>query len=367
MGNTFKLKMKVFQNGEEVVAYGKVNSRTLVVYHQKVFDVTDFLEHHPGGGDVILPYANQNISSVFHDPDSHSHSSNAAKMLAKHQIGVLSTGETTPDRDTKESDGVSTSDNEYPRISESKIQYQDFSLDLRKGVVWQLVHLTVPRYLEVVHNPVYVPNLRLFDGFMEAFSRTKWWVIPLVWVPTIIGFVIYGLQGNAPITAIERYLRPSSPQFSVLAVLLCLLVGLFFWTKLEYVKHRYLFHMDEKIPGSLGIFIHFILHGIHHFVPLDRDRLVFPPAAAIPFATLYHYFFSLFFPFTIKWLVTAGFLAGYILYDLIHYYLHHGVPTPDSYFGDLKTYHLKHHYKNPRRGFGVSNKLWDYVYGTVLE
>jgi len=37
-----------------------------------------------------------------------------------------------------------------------------------------------------------------------------------------------------------------------------------------------------------------------------------------------------------------------------------------SYFRGLKDYHILHHYKNPKLGYGVSNKLWDYVFGTVL-
>lgn len=41
--------------------------------------------------------------------------------------------------------------------------------------------------------------------------------------------------------------------------------------------------------------------------------------------------------------VLAGVAFGYVIYDLIHYYLHHGTPATD-YFKDLKNYHVKHHY-----------------------
>jgi len=56
---------------------------------------------------------------------------------------------------------------------------------------------------------------------------------------------------------------------------------------------------------------------------------------------------------------------GYVMYDLTHFYIHHSKPY-FSYFGKLKEYHVMHHYKNPHLGYGVSNKLWDYVWGTVL-
>ncbi len=37
-----------------------------------------------------------------------------------------------------------------------------------------------------------------------------------------------------------------------------------------------------------------------------------------------------------------------------------------SYVRDMKKYHLAHHYKNFDLGFGVTSKIWDYVFNTVL-
>ena len=42
----------------------------------------------------------------------------------------------------------------------------------------------------------------------------------------------------------------------------------------------------------------------------------------------------------------AGALIGYIIYDLTHYYLHHGSPEP----GNLKTYHVAHHFIDYHKG-----------------
>jgi 4-hydroxysphinganine ceramide fatty acyl 2-hydroxylase len=61
----------------------------------------------------------------------------------------------------------------------------------------------------------------------------------------------------------------------------------------------------------------------------------------------------------------AGFLTGYVMYDMTHYFIHHNKPAL-SYWRDLKDYHILHHYKNPKLGFGVSNKIWDYAFDTVL-
>ncbi|CCL99108.1 uncharacterized protein FIBRA_01122 [Fibroporia radiculosa] len=60
----------------------------------------------------------------------------------------------------------------------------------------------------------------------------------------------------------------------------------------------------------------------------------------------------------------AGAFAFYVLYDCMHYALHH-TKLP-SYVREMKKYHLAHHYKNFELGFGVTSKMWDYVFNTVL-
>lgn len=47
-----------------------------------------------------------------------------------------------------------------------------------------------------------------------------------------------------------------------------------------------------------------------------------------------------------------------------HYALHH--TRLPAYLREMKRYHLAHHYKNFELGFGVTSKIWDYVFGTVL-
>ena len=54
--------------------------------------------------------------------------------------------------------------------------------------------------------------------------------------------------------------------------------GLFGWTLVEYVFHRFIFHIDGKLPNhQAALTLHFLLHGIHHLIPMDHDRLVMPP------------------------------------------------------------------------------------------
>lgn len=61
----------------------------------------------------------------------------------------------------------------------------------------------------------------------------------------------------------------------------------------------------------------------------------------------------------------AGGLTGYVAYDLTHYYLHHGRAI-GTHMQAMKTYHVAHHYKNANLGYGITSKLWDHLFNTVL-
>jgi len=61
-------------------------------------------------------------------------------------------------------------------------------------------------------------------------------------------------------------------------------------------------------------------------------------------------------------------LVGYVGYDLMHYSQHHVHFSRTSYFGQMKSYHMKHHFSGQENvGFGITNTLWDHVFGTLLD
>jgi len=59
----------------------------------------------------------------------------------------------------------------------------------------------------------------------------------------------------------------------------------------------------------------------------------------------------------------AGLIAGYLAYDMSHYYSHHVKPR-HRWGKFLRRYHLAHHHKEPHRLFGVSQPFWDIVFRT---
>ncbi|XP_052859667.1 cytochrome b5-like [Anopheles cruzii] len=65
---------------------GKNGTRTWIVVSDIVYDVTDYMENHPGGSELITEWAGKDGTKDF---DDFGHSSDAMKELKTLQIGVL--------------------------------------------------------------------------------------------------------------------------------------------------------------------------------------------------------------------------------------------------------------------------------------
>ena len=133
------------------------------------------------------------------------------------------------------------------------------------------------------------------------------------------------------------------------------------WTLTEYWLHRVVFHFEPE--RGIGARLHWMIHGVHHDHPNDPLRLVMPPSASVPLAAIFAAVFYValgaqwFMPFL------AGFLLGYLAYDMIHYHVHHH--RPRTRVGRrLRELHMRHHFQDDERGFGVSAPYWDHVFGT---
>jgi sterol desaturase/sphingolipid hydroxylase (fatty acid hydroxylase superfamily) len=186
------------------------------------------------------------------------------------------------------------------------------------------------------------------SDFLDFFSRCHPVVVAVLYVPG----VLVGLS--------ESLLRVG---VTALTTAWLFALGFAFWTLAEYWLHRLVFHWESET--AWGKRFHFLLHGVHHRWPLDRYRLIMPPGASIP---LYFAFLGLFVWCFERfgWALHAGFVAGYLFYDLTHFWLHHGVPR-SSYGRRLKRNHMLHHFKDSASRFGVSNLVWDRVFGTAHQ
>lgn len=193
-------------------------------------------------------------------------------------------------------------------------------------------------------------SVRMFKSdLMEFLSKVHWTVPLIVYIP-IITFLIY--------RAIAIF------EINIFETVILFLSGIFVWTFAEYMLHRFLFHYQPKNEWAKRI--HWMFHGVHHDYPQDSKRLVMPPAVSIPLATIFFYIFLFIFGKALVNPFFAGFLLGYLFYDMIHYGVHH-FGFKAKWLLALKSHHMKHHYIEPNDGFGVSSPLWDIIFGTSYK
>jgi len=147
------------------------------------------------------------------------------------------------------------------------------------------------------------------------------------------------------------------------AALAWALGGYLLWTLDEYWTHRVLLHLEPE--RGAGARLHWMFHGAHHDHPNNPRILSVPPFVSVPLALLFAAIFYLVLG-SPAWLgVSAGFLGGYLAYDATHYRLHHG--RARTRLGKrLREQHMRHHFQDETRGFGVTAPYWDRVFGTAL-
>ena len=187
---------------------------------------------------------------------------------------------------------------------------------------------------------------RMFDSeVLDKLSRVHPAVPPILFVPVITVLLVEGLVHGAGVLT-----------------LLWILCGYVFWTLTEYWLHRIVFHFEPA--DGIGARLHWIIHGVHHDHPNDPMRLVMPPSVSIPLAAVFIFGFyavlgsPTYLPFG------AGFLGGYLAYDMLHYHVHHHTAT--TRVGKwLRELHMRHHFQDHDTGYGVSAPFWDHVFGTA--
>jgi sterol desaturase/sphingolipid hydroxylase (fatty acid hydroxylase superfamily) len=93
-----------------------------------------------------------------------------------------------------------------------------------------------------------------------------------------------------------------------------------------------------------------------------------PPAVSVPLALVFYLVFHLLLRSVLglpQWIdpTFAGFIAGYLVYDMTHYATHHCRMRKGA-LKSLKRHHMQHHYRTPDQRFGVSSPFWDILFGT---
>ena len=189
---------------------------------------------------------------------------------------------------------------------------------------------------------------RMFESnLLDKLSRVHPAVPAILFGPTITALIVLGFVNGVGWAA---------PAW--------LFGGYLFWTLTEYWLHRIVFHFEPE--KGIGARLHWIIHGVHHDHPNDPMRLVMPPSLSVPLAALFVWAFYAVLGSPAFFLFGAGFLSGYLFYDMLHYHVHHH--RPKTALGKkLRMLHMRHHFQNHERGYGVSAPFWDRVFGTSLK
>lgn len=191
-------------------------------------------------------------------------------------------------------------------------------------------------------------TVRLFKSdALEFWSRVHFSVPLILYVPVTLWLLYLAWTGGA---------------LSAGAIAGLYIAGGLAWTLTEYIIHRFAFHFEPR--SALGKRIFYLFHGIHHDYPNDSMRLVMPPAVSIPLAFLFYGGFLLVLGKPTVDPFFAGFLTGYLAYDMLHYAIHHA-PWKTGIGLYLRQHHFRHHFQDSGSGFGVSSPLWDVVFRTM--
>jgi 4-hydroxysphinganine ceramide fatty acyl 2-hydroxylase len=188
-------------------------------------------------------------------------------------------------------------------------------------------------------------SVRMFkNDFLESLSKVHFTVPLYIFVPVII---------------ISSYLALFEYKIGIATFLGLSALGLFVWSFVEYIMHRFVFHYVPK--NKFGLRMHFIFHGVHHDYPSDAKRLVLPPSVSIPLATGFYFLFNAILPLHYVYGFFPAFILGYLFYDISHYAIHH-FNFKGSIWKKIKQHHMLHHYQDPDKGYGVSSPFWDKIF-----
>lgn len=188
---------------------------------------------------------------------------------------------------------------------------------------------------------------KLFKNkYLDLLTRTS----PLIIIPLdlliIAGVLLYGYRYG---------------KFDVERHWYLFFLGVFSWTLMEYVMHRFAFHFEstkKKIQDTV-----YAIHLVHHHYPNDEDRLFQPPLVNVILAAVFIGLFYLILG-DLTFIFTPGLVLGYILYSSIHYSIHKFKP-PFDFLKPIWRHHNLHHFRYQDRAFGVSSPFWDHIFGTM--
>ncbi len=139
-------------------------------------------------------------------------------------------------------------------------------------------------------------------------------------------------------------------------------VGILYWTLIEYLIHRFIYHTHYK-SNLLRYFIG-SFHAYHHENMADRRVL---NAGFLMVYALLPIIISPLFLITsnlnIVMITGLGLMSAHFFYECVHFAIHYKMHT-SGYFSYIQKYHFHHHDKAPTKNFGNTSHIWDVLFKT---
>ena len=137
------------------------------------------------------------------------------------------------------------------------------------------------------------------------------------------------------------------------------LLGLLGWSFIEYLLHRFAFHLPRSHPlAVLGARQHLDHHDAPSRLPISKPLQLTLPAIAIGVGTIAALGGA---P---GLALSSGLVSGYFGYELLHVAAH--VLVRDHPIRSVQRSHIEHH-RDPQARFGITSPLWDAVLGTLRK
>lgn len=164
----------------------------------------------------------------------------------------------------------------------------------------------------------------------------------------ILDFVLYGIA----ILALALFLLIAGPRHQALELFALVALGVFLWTPVEYFIHRCILHGVQPFQQW---------HEEHHQNPTALIRTPTILSASLILALI---FFPILLFSNNLWracALTLGMLVGYFIYTITHHAIHHSVINI-AWLKRRQHWHGLHHdFREPGR-YGVTSKIWDWVF-----
>ncbi|KFB45006.1 AGAP006060-PA-like protein [Anopheles sinensis] len=118
-------ELKEYTLAEVAMRNGKDGTPTWIVIRDNVYDVTGYMEDHPGGSELITEWAGKDVTKDF---DDFGHSSDAMRILRTLHVGVLVQCDQAKNRQAGGQKSVSYAESEENLVEKKRSKRRKFIL-----------------------------------------------------------------------------------------------------------------------------------------------------------------------------------------------------------------------------------------------